>query len=58
MKNTYLVTVDHVALTWKNVERTFFVEAETKQDAYLKANENLMDCGIDGFEYVVSIEEA
>lgn len=58
MKNTYLVTVNHGALAQKSSERTFFVEAETKQEAYMKAKENLMNCGIDGFEYVVSIEEA
>lgn len=58
MKNTFLVTLSHGAVAQKETERTIFVEAESKQEAYNEAKKQLMDCGNDGFEYVVSIDEA
>lgn len=55
---TYLVTVNHGAIATKETERTFFVEATSKQEAYQSSKANLMNCGNDGYEYVVEIEEA
>lgn len=56
MMNTYLVTVNHGVLAQRENERTFFVEAE--REAYMKTKENLLNCGNDGYEYVVGIEIA
>lgn len=58
MMNTYLVTVNHGVLAQKENERTFFVEGETEREAYVKSKENLLNCGNDGYEYVVGIEIA
>lgn len=55
---TYIITVNHGALASKEKERTFFIVAENKKEAYKKAKENLQYCGIDGYEYIVSIREA
>ena len=55
---TYLVIVNHGAIATKETERTFFVEATSKQEAYQLSKTSLMDCGNDGYEYVVEIEEA
>ena len=55
---TFIITVNHGAAASKETERTFFVEATSKQEAYQKAKANLMNCGNDGYEYVVEIEEA
>lgn len=55
---TFTVTVNHGAIATKETERTFFVEAASKQEAYQKAKINLLSCGNDGYEYVVEIEEA
>lgn len=54
----YIITVNHGAIAAKETERTFFVEATSKQEAYQLSKANLMDCGNDGYEYVVEIEEA
>ena len=56
--NTYLITVNHGATAAKETERTIFVEATSKQEAYQLSKVNLMNCGNDGYEYVVEIEEA
>lgn len=58
MMNTYLVTVNHGAIAQKETERTFFVSAENDKDAYKKSKSELLNCGNDGFEYVVSIDLA
>lgn len=55
---TYIITVNHGALATKENERTFFVEATSKQEAYQKSKANLMDCGNDGYEYIVEVKEA
>lgn len=55
---TFTVTVNHGAIAAKETERTFFVEATSKQEAYQKAKTNFLNCGNDGYEYVVEIEEA
>ena len=55
---TYIITVNRGALATKEKERTFFIVAENKKEAYKKAKENLQDCGTDGYEYIVSITEA
>lgn len=55
---TYIITVNHGAIAAKETERTFFVEATSKQEAYQLSKANLKNCGNDGYEYVVEIEEA
>ena len=57
MIKAYCITVNHGAAASKETERTFFVEAASKQEAYQKAKTNLMNCGNDGYEYVVEITE-
>lgn len=58
MSMTYIVTVNHGVVASKETERTFSVEATSRQDAYQTAKKNLMFFGNDGYEYVVEIEEA
>lgn len=58
MKKTYIITVNHGAVAAKETERTFFVEAESKREAYQLSKEKLLNCGNDGYEYVVEVEEA
>ena len=53
----YMITVNHGAVATKETERTFFINADSKQSAYNLSKSKLIDCGIDGYEYVVSIEE-
>lgn len=55
---TYLVTVNHGAVATKETERTFFIGAKSEKEAYQLSKENLINCGIDGYEYVVKIEQA
>ena len=55
---TYLITVNRGVVARKELERTFFVEAPSKQEAYNKSKSHLIDCGNDGYEYIVSVEEA
>lgn len=57
MKKTFHVIVNHGVVAAKENERAFFIEAASKQEAYQKAKSHLMYCGIDGYEYVVEIEE-
>lgn len=58
MKRAYIITVNHGVVASKETERTFFVEADSKKDAYQEAKKNLMYFGNDGYEYIVEIEEA
>lgn len=55
---TYIITVNHGAIATKETERTFFVEATSKQEAYQLSKTNLMNFGNDGYEYVVEIKES
>ena len=55
---TYLITVNRGVVARKELERTFFVEASSKQEAYNKSKSHLIDCRNDGYEYIVSVEEA
>lgn len=54
----YMITVNHGAIASKETERTFFVDANSKQEAYQMSKKNLMFFGNDGYEYIVEIEEA
>lgn len=54
---TYMITVNHGAIAKKETERTFFINTDSKQSAYNLSKSNLIDCGIDGYEYIVSVEE-
>lgn len=54
----YMITVNHGAIASKETERTFFVEANSKQEAYQMSKKNLMFFGNDEYEYIVEIEEA
>ena len=58
MKKTYIITVNHGAVAAKETERKFFVEAASRREAYQLSKSKLMDCGNDGYEYVVEVEEA
>lgn len=54
----YIITVNHGAVAKKETERTFFINnADSKQSAYNLSKSKLIDCGVDGYEYVVSIDE-
>lgn len=55
---TYIITVNHGAIAAKETERTFFIKAASKKEAYQLSKVSLMNCGNEGYEYVVEIEEA
>lgn len=55
---TYIITVNHGVIAKKENERAFMVEATNEKEAYKKSKENLLNCGNDGYEYVMNITEA
>lgn len=55
---TYIITVNRGAIAAKETERTFFIKAASKKEAYQLSKASLMNCGNEGYEYVVEIEEA
>lgn len=55
---TYHITINHGFLCKKENERAIFIEASSKQEAYQSAKSQLRNCGNDGWEYIVEVEEA
>lgn len=54
---TFAITVNHGAAGLDETKREFFVTAEDRKAAKKEAVEHLLDCGNDGYEYIVEIEE-
>lgn len=54
---TFVITVNHGAAGLDETKREFFVTAEDRKAAKKAAVEYLLDCGNDGYEYIVEIEE-